>query len=171
MELLLLWDCPSLASLLGLKFGVRDKTDKLTRGKESFDFVHIQKNSLKNVTQNVAYINHLRLNRGKGLWPLGWDSQVLTRPGVAVWQRAAMSAANSWSYLRLQFSSSYRSIFKRGNFHCNYSIKNAFTRGEILTLVSESKGKVKNSNCFEFKITHMPPKHILGDISGTLSVS
>lgn len=47
-------------------------------------------------------INHLRLNRGKGLWPLGWDSQVLTPPGVVVWQRAAMSAVNSWSYLRLQ---------------------------------------------------------------------
>lgn len=55
MELLLFCDCPSLATLLGLKFGGRAKTDKLTRGKESFDFVHIQKNSFKNVTQNVAY--------------------------------------------------------------------------------------------------------------------
>lgn len=103
-------------------------------------------------------INHLRLNRGEGLWPLGWGSQVLTPPGVVVWQRATMSAVNSWSYLRLQSSSSYRSIFKSGNFHCNYSIKNAFTRGKILTLALGSKGKVKSSNCFEFKIIHMSPK-------------
>lgn len=78
-----------------------------------------------------------------------------------------VAAANSRSYLRLPLSSfSYQIIFKSGNFHCNCSIENAFTRGNFLLLVLGSQGKVKSSSCLQFKIIHMPPKHILGDIDG-----